>query len=67
LCNDLGIYHFDQIAGWGAEELAWIDQNLKGFKGRASRDNWIDQAKVLASGGTTEFSDRVKKGDVYDE
>ncbi|WP_375173519.1 NADH-quinone oxidoreductase subunit E [Pseudooceanicola sp.] len=67
LCNNLGIYHFDQIAEWGAEELAWIDQNLKGFKGRASRDNWIDQAKVLASGGTTEFSDRVKKGDVYDE
>ena len=48
------------------EELAWIDQNLKGFKGRASRDNWIDQAKILASGGTTEFADRVKKGDVYE-
>ena len=67
LCNDLGIYHFDQIADWGADELAWIDQNLKGFKGRASRDNWIDQAKTLAAGGSTEFSDRVKKGDVYDE
>lgn len=67
LCNDLGIYHFDQIANWGADELAWIDQNLKGFKGRASRDNWIDQAKTLAAGGSTEFSDRVKKGDVYDE
>ena len=67
LCNDLGIYHFDQIAAWGGEELAWIDQNLKGFKGRASRDNWIGQAQTLAAGGSTEFSDRVKKGDVYDE
>ena len=66
LCHSLGIYHFDQIAAWGCEELAWIDQNLKGFKGRASRDNWIDQAKILASGGTTEFADRVKKGDVYE-
>ncbi|EAQ01803.1 ATP synthase subunit E [Pseudooceanicola batsensis HTCC2597] len=66
LCNDLGIYHFDQIAAWGGAELAWIDRNLKGFKGRASRDNWIDQARILASGGTTEFSTRVKKGDVYD-
>ena len=66
LCHSLGIYHFDQIAAWGGEELAWIDQNLKGFKGRASRDNWIDQAKILASGGTTEFADRVKKGDVYE-
>ena len=66
MCNDLGIFHFAQIAEWGGEELAWIDSNLKGFKGRASRDNWIDQAKTLASGGTTEFSNRVKKGDVYD-
>lgn len=66
MCNALGIYHFDQIAAWGGDELAWIDQNLKGFKGRASRDNWIDQAKVLATGGATEFSDRVKKGTVYD-
>ena len=66
MLNGFGIYHFDQIAAWGGEELAWVDQNLKGFKGRASRDNWIDQAKILATGGTTEFSDRVKKGDVYD-
>ncbi|MGI3168176.1 NADH-quinone oxidoreductase subunit E [Pseudooceanicola sp. C21-150M6] len=66
LLHSLGIFHFDQIAAWGGEELAWIDQNLKGFKGRASRDNWIDQAAILASGGTTEFAARVKKGDVYE-
>ncbi|SHH26052.1 NADH-quinone oxidoreductase subunit E [Marivita hallyeonensis] len=66
LCNDLGFYHFDQIAGWTAEEVAWVDENLKGFKGRVSRDNWVEQAKTLASGGETEFSSRVKTGDVYD-
>ena len=67
LCNRLGFYHFDQIASWTAEEVAWVDQNLEGFKGRVTRDNWVEQAKTLASGGETEFSARVKKGDVYDQ
>ncbi|MFP7570794.1 NADH-quinone oxidoreductase subunit E [Marivita sp. S2033] len=64
LCNDLGFYHFDQIANWSAAEIAWVDENLQGFKGRVSRDNWVDQAKTLASGGETEFSSRARKGDV---
>ncbi|MEC8796347.1 MAG: NADH-quinone oxidoreductase subunit E, partial [Pseudomonadota bacterium] len=66
LLNELGFYHFDQIAAWSADEVAWVDQNLKGFKGRVSRDNWVEQASTLAAGGTTEFASRVKKGDVYD-
>ncbi|WP_207208081.1 hypothetical protein [Salipiger sp. IMCC34102] len=45
--NDLGIYHFDQMAGWSDAELAWVDDNLVGFRGRASRDAWVDQAKAL--------------------
>ncbi len=63
--HGMGIYHFDQIAGWGPSEQAWMDDNLAGFKGRASRDNWVEQAKVLAEGGTTEFSAKVEKGGVY--
>ncbi|MDJ0995469.1 MAG: NADH-quinone oxidoreductase subunit E [Dinoroseobacter sp.] len=62
LLNSMGVYHFDQIAAWSAAELAWVDDNLEGFKGRASRDEWISQAKVLATGGETEFSSRVTKG-----
>lgn len=65
LLNSLGIFHFDQIAGWSGDELAWIDQNIEGFKGRASRDEWVAQAKILAAGGETEFSQRVDDGDVY--
>ncbi len=65
MLNGMGFYHFDQIAAWTAAELAWVDENLSGFKGRASRDNWVDQAKILASGGETEFSKRVEDGDVY--
>ena len=65
LCNSLGFWHFDQIAAWSSDEVAWVDANLTGFKGRVSRDNWVSQAKTLAQGGETEFSNRVKKGDVY--
>lgn len=65
LCNSLGFYHFDQIAAWSADEVAWVDANLEGFKGRVSRDEWVAQARTLASGGETEFSKRVEDGDVY--
>jgi len=65
VCNDLGFYHFDQIANWTADEVAWVNENLVGFKGRVSRDNWVEQAKILAAGGETEFSKRVEDGDVY--
>lgn len=63
--HDIGVFHFDQIAAWTEDEVAWADENLVGFKGRVSRDDWVSQAKVLAEGGSTEFSDRAKKGDVY--
>ena len=66
LLNSLGFYHFDQVAAWTADEIAWVDQNLQGFKGRVSRDDWVAQAQVLAGGGKTEFAERVKKGDVYE-
>ena len=60
LLNSLGFFHYDQIANWTAEEIAWVDQNLTGFKGRVSRDDWVSQARVLAEGGQTEFSKRAK-------
>lgn len=52
MLHGMGIFHFDQIADWHAAELAWVDENLAGFKGRASRDAWVPQAKILATGGT---------------
>ncbi len=66
LCNSLGFYHFDQIAGWTPDEVAWVDANLEGFKGRVTRDTWVEQAKILAAGGETAFSKKVEKGGVYD-
>ena len=64
LCNDLGVWHFDQIASWSDAEVAWVDSNLEGLKGRITRDDWVGQAKLLAAGGDTEFSKRVDGGDV---
>lgn len=58
VCNKLGFWHFDQISNWTADEIAWVDQNLEGFKGRVTRDDWVTQAKILAGGGETEFSKR---------
>ncbi len=51
--NEIGVYHFDQIAGWTPEEVAWIDRNLEGFKGRATRDDWTGQARSLSTAGKT--------------
>jgi predicted flap endonuclease-1-like 5' DNA nuclease len=48
--NENGIERFDQIARWGADDVKWADESLKGFKGRATRDNWVEQAKALAKG-----------------
>ncbi|MEP1766423.1 MAG: NADH-quinone oxidoreductase subunit NuoE [Sulfitobacter sp.] len=64
--NAMGFFHFDQIAKWGQDELAWVDQNLDGFKGRASRDNWIEQAQKLARGEETEFSAKASKDGRYE-
>ena len=63
--HDAGVTSFAQIAGWDADDIARMDDALS-FKGRIERDNWVEQAKTLASGAETGFSKRVKKGDVYE-
>jgi NADH-quinone oxidoreductase subunit E len=63
LCNRLGFFHFDQIAGWTAAEVAWVDDNLEGFKGRVTRDKWVAQARVLATGGTAAEAERIGRGE----
>ena len=46
-CHQLGIYSYAQIAAWTAEDIAHIDVQLRGFEGRASRDDWVSEAKAL--------------------
>ncbi len=50
LLHSLGFFHFDQVANWTEAEIAWVDENLEGFKGRVTRDEWVAQARDLANG-----------------
>ena len=60
LCNSLGFYHFDQIAGWSDADVAWVDANMKTFKGRIVRDKWIAQSKIILSEGLEAFRVRAQ-------
>ena len=52
--NAIGYYHFDQIAAWTDEEIAWVDDNVLEFRGRITRDDWVGQARsLMESGGKT--------------
>lgn len=59
----LGIHHFDQIAKWDKANQVWIGNEI-GFPGRPERENWVKEAKILASGGTTEHAKRVEAGKI---
>jgi predicted flap endonuclease-1-like 5' DNA nuclease len=45
--NELGIFHFEQIAGWTEAQAEWIEDQLA-FKGKVRREDWIGQARQLA-------------------
>ncbi|WP_225030188.1 NADH-quinone oxidoreductase subunit NuoE [Xinfangfangia pollutisoli] len=63
LCHKLGFFHFDQIAAWTAEEIAWVDAHLEGFKGRVSRDRWVAQARHLIAGGSVAEAEKIGRGE----
>lgn len=47
--HSIGVFHFDQIAAWGPEEVAYMDDKLS-FKGRIDRDEWIKQSQEFMKG-----------------
>lgn len=47
MLNELGIYQFQQIASFNADDVRWVDYHLTAFKGRISRDDWVGQAAHL--------------------
>ncbi len=61
--NGLGITRYDDVANWTSGDIDRISQSLE-FKGRIEREHWVEQARILSSGGNTEFSRRVDRGDV---
>src|SRR6056297_367039 len=54
LLNSLGFFHYDQIANWSESDIVWVDENLETFRGRVTRDDWVEQAKKLSQGGETD-------------
>jgi NADH-quinone oxidoreductase subunit E len=60
LVNELGFYHFDQIANWSDADVALVDAEMKGFKGRITRDRWVAQAKIIVTEGLEAFRERAK-------
>lgn len=61
MLNGLGVTRYDQIASWSDADLARVDAQLGTFKGRATRDQWVEQARLLAAGDTAGFEARFGK------
>lgn len=61
LLASLGVTSYAQIAAWTDADIARIDAQLGTFAGRATRDNWVEQAKLLASGDTAAYEARFGK------
>jgi len=59
--NKLGVTRYEQIAAWMRADVDRFSLAL-GQKGRINRENWIEQAQVLAKGGETVYSARRAAG-----
>ncbi len=45
-----GVFHYDQIAAWTPENVAWVDHYLR-LRGRIGEEEWVEQADDLARDG----------------
>ncbi|WP_072679430.1 hypothetical protein [Arcobacter sp. LA11] len=46
--NELGIYHFDQIAKWNAKNCHWVEEYFTLEDNQVKEANWIEQAQGLS-------------------
>ena len=65
LLHENGVTGFAQIAAWTEADMDRYAGLIGRMGSRIRSDDWVAQAKVLAAGGSTEFSRRVDKGEVY--
>lgn len=49
----LGVFHYDQIAGWSDDNIKWIEASI-GAAGRVKRNGWIAQAQALSGGASSD-------------
>jgi predicted flap endonuclease-1-like 5' DNA nuclease len=55
LLGDLGVTSFTQIAEWSDADIDRVDAQMGNFEGRIRRDNFVEQAKLLAAGDIAGF------------
>lgn len=58
LLGEQGITSFAQIAAWSVADIERIDAGLGRFQGRITRDQWVEQAKLLSAGDEAGFADK---------
>lgn len=56
LLGELGITTFAQIAALTPDEIERIDAKLGRFAGRITRDQWVEQARLLVAGDEPGFA-----------
>jgi predicted flap endonuclease-1-like 5' DNA nuclease len=61
ILNELGITSFDQIATWDHAAIERIDAQLGRFEGRIRRDDWVEQARLLAAEDLAGYEARFGK------
>lgn len=61
MLHEQGITTFAQIAAWSEADIDTVDAQLGKFEGRIRRDNWVEQAGLLAQADTAAYEDRFGK------
>jgi predicted flap endonuclease-1-like 5' DNA nuclease len=55
------VTQYAQIADWSEDDVAKFDAQLGAFAGRATKDNWIEQARLLAADDKAAYETRFGK------
>ena len=61
--HEMGIYHYEQLAALTPDNIKWLTDYVSFPDGRIDDEKWTSQAKALAEGKQTEYSQRFDKGD----
>jgi predicted flap endonuclease-1-like 5' DNA nuclease len=57
----LGITRYVEIASWTDADLDALDAQLGAFAGRPRRDSWVEQARLLSRGDTSNYEAKFGK------
>ena len=63
MLHRLGYFHFDQIAAWTPEEVAWVDAEPRGVHGpgRRARAGSSRRGELAEEGETPHAQDKISE------